>query len=417
MNRSGICLALLLVCTAAVVQAKDLVRAKPESVGMSTERLERIRPFMQQYIDKGQLVGIQTLVARRGKIVHFETMGTLDMETGAPLEEDSLFRIYSMTKPVVTTAAMILHEEGKFRLDEPIARYLPAFEDVQVMENGEGEPVAADYPPTIRQVMSHTAGLTYGIFGNTAVDKMYREAEILRNRDIKEMVERLGKIPLQYQPGTRWHYSVSVDVIGRLIEVVSGMPLDEFLEARLFGPLGMNDTFFEVPDDKDDRFGTNHMRNRSGDLVVVDRPGDSEFTNTVTFFSGGGGLVSTTQDYLKYSQMMLNGGELNGVRILSPKTVELMTINHLPEGATSGFGERPGVMGAFGFGLGFGVATEKPRGTLGSKGEYNWGGAAGTVFWNDPEEELTAILMVQMMRNPYPLRTQFKNLVYQAVIE
>lgn len=403
------------IILASAASAADLESGQPESVGMSSERLDRLRAFMQDYVDEGKLVGIQTAVARRGKLVHFETMGQLDKDSGKPLAEDSLFRIYSMTKPVVTTAAMILHEEGKFNLDEPIAKYLPAFDGVGVYV--DGEEVEADHPPTIRELMSHTAGLTYGFFGDTAVDKMYREAGILENADLEEMVERLGEIPLLYQPGERWVYSVSVDVLGRLIEVVSGMPLDEFLDARLFEPLGMSDTFFEVPDDKEHRLGTNHSLNADGELIVVDRPGESDYTSEVTFFSGGGGLVSTTKDYLKFAQMMLNGGELNGVRILSPKTVDLMTIDHLPEGVTSGFGERPGVAGTFGFGLGFGVATEPPRTSLGSKGIYTWGGAAGTIFWNDPKEDLTAILMVQMMSNPYPLRTQFRNLVYQAVIE
>ncbi|MEX0942276.1 MAG: serine hydrolase domain-containing protein [Pseudomonadales bacterium] len=395
--------------------AADLDRTKPSRVGMSAERLERIKPVMQQYIDEGKLAGITTVVARKGKIVQFETVGKLNLDTGEPLGADSLFRIYSMTKPIVTTAAMILHEEGKFNLNDPVAKYLPAFKDTKVLV--DGQEVDATHQFTIRELMSHTAGLTYGIFGDTEVDKAYREANILRNEDLEEMVEALGQIPLQYQPGTRWHYSVSVDVLGRLIEVVAGQPLDEFLEARIFAPLGMQDTFFEVPTSKVARFGTNHVRNKEGELTVMDRPETSNYTKNVTFFSGGGGLVSTAMDYIKYSQMMLNGGELNGVRIVSPKTVEIMSTNHLGEGVTAGFGERPGAVGSFGFGLGFSVATEPPLTTLGSEGEINWGGAAGTIFWIDPEEELTAVLMVQMMRNPYPLRTQFKNLVYQAVID
>ncbi len=409
----------LLIVVAPLAMAADLRQARPEAVGMSSERLDRIRPFMQQYIDDGKLVGIQTLVARRGRIVHFETVGDLDRNTGAPIEDDSLFRIYSMTKPVVTLAAMMLHEEGKFGLEDPIAKYLPAFRDVRVLV--DGELVDVDHPPTIRELMSHSAGLTYGVFGNTEVDKMYREKVSMfqrdRQTDLEEFVETLGTVPLLYQPGTRWVYSVSVDVLGRLIEVVSGQPLDEFLDERLFTSLGMDDTFFEVPADKVDRFGTNHSLNREGELIVTDNPETSQYTRPVTFFSGGGGLVSTTEDYLRFSQMMLNGGELNGVRIVSPKTVEIMTINHLADGITSGFGERPGVAGTFGFGLGFGVATEAPRTQLGSKGTYTWGGAAGTVFWIDPEEDLVAILMVQMMRNPYPLRREFSNLVYSAIEE
>jgi CubicO group peptidase (beta-lactamase class C family) len=395
--------------------AADLGRAKPESVGMSSERLARIRPFMQRYVDDGKLAGIVTVVARKGRIVHFETVGKLNLETGEQLRDDSLFRIYSMSKPIVTTAAMILYEEGKFQLNDPVENYLPPFKGARVLV--DGEQVEQDHPFTIRELMSHSAGLTYGIFGDTTVDRAYRDAGILQNGNLEEMVEELGKIPLLYQPGTRWVYSVSADVLGRLIEVVSGQPLDGFLRDRLFRPLGMNDTFFQVPAGKIERFGTNHARNKEGELVIVDKPETSRFVKEVTFFSGGGGLVSTAMDYLKFSQMMLNGGELNGVRILGPKTVEIMTRNHLGPGVTSGFGERPGAAGTFGFGLGFGVATAEPLTSLGSKGEYTWGGAAGTIFWNDPREELTAVLMVQMMRNPWPLRAQFKNLVYQAIVD
>jgi CubicO group peptidase (beta-lactamase class C family) len=331
------------------------------------------------------------------------------------LKSDSLFRIYSMSKPIVTTAAMMLHEEGKFQLDEPVAKYLPAFDKTKVLVNGIE--VEATHKFTIRELMSHTAGLSYGIFGDSTVDRQYRAAKILSEATLEEMVDDLGKIPLLYQPGSRWVYSVSVDVLGRLVEVISGMPLDTFLAERMFTPLGMKDTFFQVPADKVSRFGTNHNRNREGQLTVMDRPADSNYTKEVTFFSGGGGLVSTAMDYLRYSQMMLNGGSLNGVQIVSPKTVELMASNHLQAGVSSGFGERPGAASTFAFGLGFGVATERPLDSLGSKGEFNWGGAAGTIFWVDPEEELTAVLMVQMMSSPYPLRTQFKNLVYQAITD
>lgn len=406
---------LFLVLFCAPILAADLGRAKPESVGMSSERLARIKPFMQAYVDENKLAGITTVIARRGKIVHFETVGKLNLDTGEPLKADSLFRIYSMTKPVVTTAAMMLHEEGKFQLDEPVAKYLPAFKDVKVLV--DGEEVEATHPFTIRELMSHTAGLTYGIFGNTPVDLMYREAKVMQKKNLEEMVDAMGAIPLLYQPGTRWVYSLSVDVLGRLIEVISGEPLDQYLENHMFKPLGMKDTFFEVPKDKLNRFGTNHVRNREGVLTVMDRPETSQYASDVTFFSGGGGLVSTAMDYMRYSQMMLNGGMLDKVRIVSPKTIEVMTTNHLKEGVRSGFGERPGVMGSFAFGLGFGVAIDDPLMSLGSRGEYNWGGAAGTVFWIDPEEELTAVLMVQMMSSPYPLRTQFKNLVYQAITD
>jgi CubicO group peptidase (beta-lactamase class C family) len=409
-----------LACTISVANADDLKKAKPESVGMSSDRLELIKPYMQAYVDNDELAGVVTLIARKGKIVHFEEVGKLNLETGKKLKKDSLFRIYSMTKPIVTTAAMMLYEEGKFQLTDPVSMYLPAFKGVKVLVGGEE--VDATHEFTIRELMSHTAGLTYGIFGNTEVDQAYRAALFEQTggykvATIEEMVNEIGEIPLQYQPGTKWVYSLSVDVLGRLIEVVSGQSLDVFLEERMFEPLDMDDTFFEVPKDKVKRFGTNHLRSKDGILTVMDRPESSAFANNVTFFSGGGGLVSTAMDYLRYSQMMLNGGELDGVRIVSPATIDLMTRNQLNEGVSSGFGERPGVAGTVGFGLGFGVATAAPKTGSGSKGEFNWGGAAGTVFWVDPEQELTAVLMVQMMRNPINLRAQFKALTYQAIVE
>tara|TARA_R110002072_G_scaffold1780_9_gene14764 strand:- start:50483 stop:51649 length:1167 start_codon:yes stop_codon:yes gene_type:complete len=388
---------------------------------MSSERLERIRPIMQNYIDQGQLAGITTMITRRGKIVHQETVGVLNLNTGEALEADSLFRIYSMTKPIVSVALMQLYEQGKFQLDDPVAKYLPAFKDVEVLEDGVR--VKAKHAPTIREVMSHTAGFTYGIFGNSEVDKLYRAALYQPKRmgmavsNLEEMVDKMGSLPLLYQPGERWVYSLSADVVGRLIEVLSGQPLDVYLREQLFSPLVMNDTFFEVPKEKLNRFGTNHMRNEQGELIVMDTPETSRFAGPVTFFSGGGGLVSSTMDYMRFAQMLLNGGELDGKRILSPRTIELMTVNQLEAGVTSGFGERPGVAGTVGFGLGFGVATEKPKTVSGSKGEYTWGGAAGTIFWVDPKEELVGLLMVQMMRNPIDLRQQFKVLTHQAIID
>jgi CubicO group peptidase (beta-lactamase class C family) len=399
-----------------ISSATDLKIVPPESVGMSSERLARIQPFMQQLIDTGQLAGVVTLVARKGKIVHFEKTGKLNIETGEDLQRDSLFRIYSMSKPIVSVALMQLYEEGRFQLTDPVSKYLPAFIGTKVLVNEEE--VDQEHEFTIQNLLSHTAGFTYGFFSNTEVDKMYRDKKILGNRNLKEMVERLGKIPLRYQPGTEWVYSVSADVAGHLVEVLSGQPLDEYLDNLIFKPLGMDDTFFQVPREKITRFGTNHSKDKTtGLLKVVDRPEDSAFTQKVTFFSGGGGLVSTAMDYLKFSQMLLDGGIHDGARILSPRTIELMTRNQLPKGVASGFGERPGVVSRFGFGFGFGVRTDAPLKSVGSKGTYNWGGMAGTVFWVDPEQELTAVLMVQMMRNPVPLRSHFQTLVYSSMTE
>ena len=417
-----IVMALCLCLGFATAQAADLRKARPESVGMSSERLARIKPIMAAYVEEGKLAGVTTMIARKGKLVHHETVGKLNLNTGEALKDDSLFRLYSMTKPIVSVGLMLLYEQGKFQLDEPIAKYIPSFKDVKVLV--DGELVEPNHAPTIRELLSHSAGLTYGIFGNTEVDKLYREALYTQGpmggfkvKTIEELADEIGKLPLLYQPGTKWVYSLSADVTGRLIEVLSGQPLDEYLAQQVFEPLGMTDTFFEVPESKVTRFGTNHMRDKSGELVVIDAPETSRFAKPVTFFSGGGGLVGTAMDYLKFAQMLLNGGELNGTRLMSPRTISLMTMNHLDENVKSGFGERPGVAGTFGFGLGFGVATAKPKTVSGSKGEYTWGGAAGTIFWVDPEEELVGLAMVQMMRNPYNLRSQFKVLTHQAIID
>ncbi len=409
-----ICYVLLLV--SPVICTADLERSKPELVDMSSSKLAEIAPAMAKYVEDGKLAGVITLVARRGKIVHFETEGLLNLETGEALKEDSLFRIYSMSKPIVTAAAMMLYEEGKFQLDDPVARYLPEFTDTLVLV--EGKEVKQDHPFTVRELMSHSAGLTYGIFGNTPVDQRYRKAKIMQQQNLEEMVQELGKMPLLYQPGTRWVYSVSADVLGRFIEVIADQPLDAFLDERLFTPLGMDDTFFQVPEDKISRFGTNHRANRTtGELSVSDDPAKSRYARKVTLFSGGGGLVSSTMDYLRFTQMMLNDGELNGVRVLKPDTVKQMTQNQLKLISASGSGELTTARKNFGFGLGFGVSTVEPTNGLGSKGEYQWGGAAGTIFWNDPREDLTAILMVQISGARLPLRGDFRKLVYGAIMD
>ncbi|MFT7655837.1 MAG: CubicO group peptidase (beta-lactamase class C family), partial [Porticoccaceae bacterium] len=283
----------ILILTATSLNAADLKTVKPEYVGMSSDRLARIKPLMQSYVDEGKFAGVQTLIARKGKIVHFEQVGKLSLDTGANIEKDSLFRIYSMTKPITSVAAMLLFEQGKFQLDEPIANYLPEFSNVKVLVNDVL--VEPDHAPTIRELISHTAGLTYGIFSNTEVDKRYREALWgdrgvldltnyrgdsiqLKVANLDEMSKAIADIPLLYQPGSRWVYSVSVDILGRLIEVISERPLDEFMQQEIFDPLQMNDTFFEIPANKIARFGTNHIVDKDGNLIVVDRPESSDYS-------------------------------------------------------------------------------------------------------------------------------------------
>ena len=426
------CLAVLMMVLTPLASSKDLPTVRPEIVGMSSERLARIKPLLQRYVDEGKVAGIQTLIARKGKIVHFEQVGKLDLDTHSALREDSLFRIYSMTKPITTTAAMILYEEGKLQLDDPVEKYLPAFKNKKVLV--DGELVDATHAITIRELMSHTAGLTYGIFGNSVIDQKYRvamfgeghqfsfnnttiNADASKIKTLDDLVSAIGPIPLQYQPGTQWVYSLSVDILGAVIEKVSGQSLDAFMLERLFKPLRMNDTFFEVPKEKLQRFGTLQAKDAGGKLMVIDRPKTSDFANNVTFFSGGGGLVSSAMDYLRYSQMMLNGGELDGIRILSPTTIDLMTRDQLTQSARLGYDPRPGIMGDVSFGLGFGLAVKAPRVRSGSKGSYRWAGIAGTDFWIDPKEDLTAMILVQMMGYPPALRNEFKTLVYQAITE
>ena len=327
---------------------------------------------------------------------------------------------------------MLLFEQGKFQLDDSIAQYLPEFSNVNVLV--DGNLVNPDHAPTIRESSSHTAGLTYGIFSNTEVDKLYREAlwgdramlDLTKYRgdgmerrvkDLDELSKTIASIPLLYQPGSQWVYSISVDILGRLIEVISGQSLDQFLQQEIFDPLEMEDTFFEIPKDKIARFGTNHIVDKDGNLIVVDRPESSDYSKPVSLFSGGGGLVSSTMDYLRFAQMLLNGGELNGVQLLSPTTVALMQRNQLTDTSSRGFSDRPNTAGTVGFGLGIGIATSEQKLSATEVGAYSWGGMAGTLFWVDPEHELVAILMVQRIYSPEAIRSKFRNLTYQAITE
>ena len=453
------CLATLLLLATAPVSARDLASARPERVGLSPERLQRLTKHMNQAVDDGVMVGGMGLVARRGRVAYQETYGMADREAGVPMSPDALFRIYSMTKPITSVAVMILYEEGHFVLNDPIGRYLPELADLQVAvatadegeyvasaqsrdgseaedngvstDVGEGEPMLTREPvrqPTIRNLLTHTAGFTYGIFGDTVVDEQYRQAQVITgDMTLRDFTAKLGEIPLQYDPGTRWHYSVSVDVQGALVEAVSGMRLGEFLQARIFGPLGMVDTSFVVPEEKwarvaqlyspegtpaSDAFEAFMTENETTALVVADDRWNEGYREGAKFESGGGGLVSTAADYLRFCQMLLNGGELDGVRVLSPKSVQLMTADH-----TGHLLDGLGGLG-YGFGLGFAVAFDPGIiGELSSAGEYNWGGAAGTSFWIDPQEELIGVFMVQSIPHRTRLGTEFKTLVYQAVID
>ncbi|MEN6543928.1 serine hydrolase domain-containing protein [Parvibaculum sp.] len=404
--------------------------ARPEDVGLNADRLAAIPDYFGSYVDKGKLAGLSTLVSRRGQIVHFESIGKRDRDLGAPMERDSIFRIYSMSKPITSVALMMLFEEGHFQLNHEVARYIPEFRKLRVWAGGTNAAWATKEPArpmTIRDLLTHTSGLTYDFMNQHPVDRLYRRAGIdslaKDKMTLKEMIERLADIPLLFSPGEYWNYSVATDVCGYLVEVLSGRPLDEFLQSRIFMPLGMVDTGFTVPKEKLHRFTANYEKDaQTGETRLVDRSDESSaYVKAKPFLSGGGGLVSTMTDYWRFCQMCLNGGELDGTRIISRKTLEFMRLNHLPGGRTmkemslSSFGELA-AEGA-GFGLGFQVILDPAEAqSIGSVGNYSWGGAASTYFWIDPEEELVAILMTQLMpSSTYPLRPQMQQLVYAAI--
>lgn len=404
--------------------------ATPEDVGLSSDRLAAIPDYFGSYVDRGKLGGVATLVARHGRIAHFETIGQADPETGRALEKDTIFRIYSMTKPITSIALMMLYERGHFQLTHEVSRYIPEFKDLKVWDGGSPDEYRTkplEREMTIHDLLTHTSGLTYGFMQAHPVDTLYRRADLDGARTgemtLEEMAGRLSEIPLLFSPGDYWSYSMATDVCGRLVEVLSGRPLDEFFEANIFAPLGMADTGFHVPAEKIGRLAANYEKDLTTKKTRLADPAsaDSIYARPRTFLSGGGGLVSTMSDYYRFCQMLLNGGELDGARIVSRKTIELMTMNHLPGGKTmqemdnSAFSET-GMEGA-GFGLGFSVIVDPAEAkAIGSAGNYSWGGLASTYFWVDPEEDLTAILMTQLMPSrAYPLRPQLQQLVYAAI--
>ncbi len=401
------------------VGAEELTRATPQSVGLSADGLREVTKACEDLVRRKECAGTVVGVVRHGKLVYLQAVGFRDIENAVPMTTDTIFRIYSMTKPITTTAAMMLWEEGKFGLDDPVSRYIPEFRNVRVWggEDGDGNPVLLPpkRPITIRDLMRHTAGLTYGFYGNTAVDRRYLQANLLdRNSTPEQFIRKLTRIPLLYHPGERWHYSVSVDVLGCLVEKVSNQPLDLFLKERIFDPLDMRDTGFYVPEQKLGRFAVNYTR-RGESLVAIDRPETSPYRRKPSFPSGGGGLVSTARDYLHFCAMLLNGGELFGRRILKPDTVRLMTTNQLGDIGYIGIVERRvGV----GFGLGFSVVV-KPglwdRHAV--KGEYGWSGAASTHFWISPTHDLAVVALHQRMPFTNILQQTVKPLVYRAVKE
>ena len=390
----------------------------PEKLGFSAKRLERINVGVQRHVDQNKAAGVVTLVARRGSVVHFEKCGYQDLASGTPVELDTIFRIYSMTKPITSVALMMLFERGLVRLTDPVSAYIPAFKDLKVYVN-EDERADLAREITVQDLLTHTAGFSYGGYEETKlpVDKLYDQTDIwVSDIDNQEMVRRLCQLPLAFQPGQRWCYSAATDVVGYLVEVISGKTLGAFFEKNIFQPLGMVDTSFIVPPGKVDRFATLYGLQGKGPLELVDDSIGGDFFNTRLEY-GGAGLVSTAADYLRFTQMVSNKGQLDGARLLGPKTVELMTANHLSPALLVTMGEAR--MTGHGFGLGFSVVMDVPQsGSIGSVGVYGWGGWASTNFWIDPQEELVGILMQQcIVADTHPLRGDFRTLVYQALID
>jgi CubicO group peptidase (beta-lactamase class C family) len=420
-------MAALALSIAASAGAQGLPKAQsPEEVGFSTTRLKRLSDRINEGVKAGELPGAVVLIARNGKIVMFDAFGYRDKEAKAPMKTDTIFRIASMTKPIVAVAAMILMEEGKLSLADPVSKYIPAFADTKVAvkkTNADGtvetvlEPQLR--PMTVEDLLRHTSGLTYGAAGSNTVKQSYVDMKVMvPDQTNAEMVEKLAKLGLLYQPGTHWEYSMSTDVLGRVIEVASGTTLDKFIEERITKPLKMGETAFEASPDKTDRGARPQKEGPKNEMPVI-----PDVTLKTTWKSGGGGMVSTAADYARFLQMFAGGGQLDGVRIISRKTIDLMTANHLPPDIVMGEDMyrfealEPSARMGQGFGLGFAVRTEQGRNPLpGSPNDYYWGGAYGTYFWHDPRERMYVVFMMQSQTARLPYRYLMRDMVYQALI-
>lgn len=420
----GLVVLVAIFAHAAASARSELPTAKAERVGMSTERLALMTQSMQNVVDQGKYSGVVTLVARNGKVVHFDAVGKQDIEANTPMAKDSIFRIYSMTKPITGVAMMILFEQGKWQLNDPVAKYIPEFKDMKVHAGTgpDGKPILEPqkHPMTMKELMSHTAGFTYGVFGNSPVDQLQRQANVLDNDiTLAEMIRRVAQLPLNSQPGAQWQYSIAVDIQGYIVEKLSGMPFDQFLAKHIFEPLRMVDTGFHVPPEKLSRLAQVYNVDAQGKLRVENGGFNRDYSKQPALFSGGGGLVSTASDYFRFCQMLLNGGTLDGVRILSPLTVELMRSNAIGDKSVGLAG--PGTK----FGLDFAIYTDPvAAGGYYGEGTYWWGGAAGTWFWIDPVRNLIVIGMVQHLgasgagaAGMPDLRGLSRSVAYGAIVE
>ncbi|HLG12240.1 MAG TPA: serine hydrolase domain-containing protein [Dehalococcoidia bacterium] len=414
-----------MVRTAGSVQQ---IEAAPEDVGLTSEGMAKLKRHVQGYVDAGKFPGAISMVQRRGKVVHFETYGQSDREAGKPVERDTIFRIYSMTKPIVSVGLMTLYEEGLFQIDDPVSKYIPRFAGLKVLAGGTADAPRLREPSremTIADLLRHTSGLVSKT--DSVLGEAYTRLGLLTsesNGTLAEMVEKLGSLPLKCDPGTQFNYGISTDVIGHLCEVLSGQNLDDFLGQQVLGPLGMVDTGFYVPADDVERFAACYRPGKAGEplLVAEDRPDESSrYTKPRTYLSGAGGMVSTASDYMRFCKMLANGGELEGRRVIGPRTLEFMALNHLPGGrdlsqmsnGPAGETSREGV----GFGLGFArVLDATVLGGLSVPGEYYWGGAASTAFWITPAEDLAVVFMTQVRpSSTYPIRKELRSIIYGSI--
>nr|WP_137829992.1 serine hydrolase domain-containing protein [Methylobacterium sp. L1A1] len=403
------------------------VETQPRAVGLCPDRLERVDSWMRGYVDSGRLAGLSVAVMRGGKTAFFRAHGHADLARQKPFAADTITRIYSMTKPLTSLAVLMLYEEGRFQLDDPVARFLPEFAEMRVMVGGNRaklETVPALRPITIRDLLTHTSGLTYGFMEATLVDALYRAEAIdfqTSKLSLGELVGKLAQQPLLAQPGAEWNYSVATDVLGHLVAVVSGLDFAEFMRRRILRPLAMHDTDFSVPEDKQPRFAANYAFDREGALRLYDDSVDSKFLRTPPLASGGGGLVSTAGDYLRFCRLILNRGALDGVRLLGRKTVDLMLMNHLP-GDLAAMGQPRFAESSYagiGFGLGFSVMLDPAAAQIiGTPGEIAWGGVASTSFWIDPAEDMAVVLLAQLVpSSALPLRRELRVLTYAALVD
>ena len=399
---------------AQVDSGSKLKAVDPSEVGMSAEKLAKVDNAMEDSIKQNRIAGGIVVIARGGKVGHFKSYGKMDLEANKPMQNDTIFRIYSMSKSVTSAAALMLYDEGKLHFDDPVSKYIPELKNVQVAVGDKTVPVSRDV--TIADLMLHTAGYSYGGSKQAAHNKAYAELNMLDTSvTIEEFGKKLGKLPLAFQPGTDWKYGISIDVLGRVVEVASGMTLDEFFRTRIFEPLNMPDTGFYVPAEKVERFAANYNSDGKGELTLRDDPRKSRYLIKPSFFGGGGGLVSTATDYTRFLIMIANGGELDGERLLKPETVKLMTTNRVPkEAGWVKFGDE--VRTGVGFGFGFNVRDEMsdwdPQGRV---GEYGWGGAASTHYWVSPKDDLIVLTLEQIMPYSFMTETKIKGLVFDAI--